>query len=214
MGEIHTKRKKIHAVQYLLGKKLSPWILHWLCISHPKPWGGQRAGACVVSSSEMAGGKKKRKNSQQHACVCVCFGGEEINVWLWGGGLIFQRHSEKTGSSFQTPVQAKEWVSSVEESDRVESSVFCCFLFFKYSIVRKSPHLLSLSPIWCYLCQQAGWFMVMEGRWWGEGAQWPFPRPPHHSPCDRRTAGKSRKQLLTEAPRKAASQKKALQNQN
>lgn len=66
-------------------------------------------------------------------------------MYVCEGGLIFQRHSEKTGSSFQTPVQAKEWVSSVEESDRVESSVFCCFLFFKYSIVRKSPHLLSLS---------------------------------------------------------------------
>lgn len=74
-----------------------------------------RGGGYVVSSSEMMGGKKKYKN------VCVYIeqtsqeGYEPWNRHLraeWekrvGCVLTFCRHSEKTGSSFQTPVQAIE----------------------------------------------------------------------------------------------------------
>lgn len=65
------------------------------------PEGGQGRGH-VVSSSEMAGGKKK---SQEGRTPHNRYGGGG-----GGGGKVegVCRHSEKTGSSFQTPVQAIE----------------------------------------------------------------------------------------------------------
>lgn len=133
------KKKKIHTVQYVLGWG---WGIknnwgHEYCIDcafhTPNPEGGQGRGLCSVSSSEMAGGKMKTgdKPCNRHGEKSVC---------VLGGGVVCWHtveHSEKTRSSFQTPVQAKEWVSSVKESDTELSQVF-----FKYSTVRKSPHPL------------------------------------------------------------------------
>lgn len=117
------------------------WV-HEYCIDcafhTPNPEGGQGRGLCSVSSGEMAGGKMKTgdKPCNRHGekSVCVCVGwGVVVGVVCWHT----VEHSEKTRSSFQTPVQAKEWVSSVKESDTELSQVF-----FKYSTVRKSPHPL------------------------------------------------------------------------
>lgn len=104
-----------------------------------------RGGGYVVSSSEMVGGKKYK-----NVCVYIEQTSQEgYKPWnrhlraerekRVGCVVTFCRHSEKTGSSFQTPVQAIEWVSSVKESD-TESSWVC----FKYSIARKSPHAPNL----------------------------------------------------------------------
>lgn len=134
----HKEKKNTRCTIYLLKKKIHNWV-HEYCIDcafhTPNPEGGQGRGLCSVKQWD--GGRQKEKIRQEGFTPCNRHGGpEEKKV----GGvcvLTFCRHSEKTGSSFQTPVQAKEWVSSVKESDTELSQVF-----FKYSIVRKSPHLL------------------------------------------------------------------------
>lgn len=147
-------------------------------------------------------------------CVGVCFGGEEINVCLWGGGWYFKDIQKRQDPVSKHLFRLKSEWAALKRATELSQAFFVVFFFSSIPLSGRAP-TSSLSPIWCYLCQQAGWFMVMEGRWWGGGGAMALPpTPPHHSPCDRRTAGKSRKQLLTEAPRKAASQKKALQNQN
>lgn len=99
---IFVEKKK----KYIIESMNIALIVHFT----PQTLRKDRGGGYVVSSSEMAGGKKKRyakralrpataigderrKRWGERRCVCV---------------LTFCRHSEKTGSSFQTPVQAKE----------------------------------------------------------------------------------------------------------
>lgn len=160
---------------------------------------------CNRHGGGAARGEKKLRGRVEEVCVCV---------------LTFCRHSEKkTGSSFQTPVQAKEWVSSVKESDTELSQVF-----FKYSIVGKSlsppPPPTTFSPISCYLLAswlEAGW---PKAAWEGGGRR---RRQTCLDPCFHRGAanppdhGQIQKTGCFDksppSPRKAASQKKALQNQ-
>lgn len=135
--------------------KKNIWV-HEYCIDcafhTPNPEEGQGWGLCSVKQWD-DGRQKIYKN------VCVYIeqtsqeGYEPWNRHLRaerekrvGCVLTFCRHSEKTGSSFQTPVQAIEWVSSVKESD-TESSWVC----FKYSIARKSPHAPNLLLSWLFL---------------------------------------------------------------
>lgn len=151
----------------------------------------------------MGGGSKRRNKAVGEGGGGVCV-------------LTFCRHSEKkTGSSFQTPVQAKEWVSSVKESDTELSQVF-----FKYSIVGKSPPppTTTFSPISCYLLAswlEAGW---PRAAWGGVAAAADVPRPllPSRRGKPARPRANPKNRLFWRkppSPRKAASQKKALQNQ-
>lgn len=100
------------------------------------PEGGQGRGPCSVKAVRWREAKNKKrqvKRVKNPATGKKEKRGEEIGrKKRWGGRcvcvLTFCRHSEKTGSSFQTPVQAIEWVSSVKESDtEFESSVFQVF---------------------------------------------------------------------------------------
>lgn len=183
-GRYTQKEKKYMLYNICWEKKLSPWILHWLCISHPKPWGGQRAGACVVSSSEMAGGNKKggkmRKNwlivSNRHVCVCVFWGRRNKCMSVRGGWYFLDIQKRQDPVSKHLFRLKSEW-AALKRATELSQAFFVVFFFSSIPLSGRAP-TSSLSPIWCYLCQQAGWFMVMEGRWWGEEAQWPFPRPP------------------------------------
>lgn len=139
----YTQREKKRAVQYLLKKKKKHNWVHEYCIDcafhTPNPEGGQGRELCSVKQWD--GGRQNKSTSRGPGTPQQALGGGGVGEKGGGGGgvgvLTFCRHSEKTGSSFQTPVQAIEWVSSVKESDTELSRVF-----FKYSIVRKSPHLL------------------------------------------------------------------------
>lgn len=81
------------------------------------PEGGQGRGLCSVKAVRWREAKKKRRkghtprNRHEEEREEV---EREKRWWRGGGGgvcvcvLTFCRHSEKTGSSFQTPVQAIE----------------------------------------------------------------------------------------------------------
>lgn len=147
----HTRKKKKN-------KLYNNWV-HEYCIDcafhTPNPEGGQGQGPCSVKQWD---GKRQKRNVDKVKRATYPPTGMREEKEKSGGlmcVLTFCRHSEKTGSSFQTPVQAIEWVSSVKESD-TELSRVC----FKYSIVRKSPHLL-LS----YLISPFDWGQV-GSRWW------------------------------------------------
>lgn len=71
-GDTHKKEKKNMLYNISWEKKLSPWILHWLCISHPEPWG--RRGLCSIEQWD-GGAKKVNRKLARGACVCVGGGG-------------------------------------------------------------------------------------------------------------------------------------------
>lgn len=113
------KTKNNYTLQYLFEEKKQNKTFESMNIAlivhfTPQTLRKARGGGYVVSSSEMVGGKKYKN-------VCVYIeqtsqeGYEPWNRHLRaerekrvGCVLTFCRHSEKTGSSFQTPVQAIE----------------------------------------------------------------------------------------------------------
>lgn len=113
------EKKNNYTLQYLFEEKKQNKTFESMNIAlivhfTPQTLRKARGGGYVVSSSEMVGGKKYKN-------VCVYIeqtsqeGYEPWNRHLRaerekrvGCVLTFCRHSEKTGSSFQTPVQAIE----------------------------------------------------------------------------------------------------------
>lgn len=184
--------KKIHAVQYICWKKKKNWnkIHNWVheycidCAFHtPNPEEGQGRGLCSVKQWD--GGRQKEKIRQEGLTPCNSHWGTRGEK---GGGkrrcvcvLTFCRHSEKTGSSFQTPVQAKEWVSSVKESDTELSQVF--FQVFHYQEEPPPPSLLSNAILVSWL--EAGWLTVMEQRAGRVRPQPPLPSQHRQPPIPR-----------------------------
>lgn len=189
----HAKREK-YTLYNISEKKiiLNPWVLHWLCISHPGPWGGRGQGPHGLKQWD-GGGKKK---SQEGDTACARRERREgRRVWV-----CVHRHSEMTGSSFQTPVQAIEWVSSVRESDTELSRVF-----FKYSIVRKSPHLIL--SVWSAGAARPE-LTMRRGDEEEEEEAMPPPHLRWHDQLHQLAVSEWNTELLTKAPRKAASKKR------